>query len=38
MKKITLVIVGLFALLLFACNPAYADASCPTVTKLAQEV
>jgi uncharacterized protein (TIGR02246 family) len=33
MRKITLFIVSLFALLMLFCNPAYADASCPTVTK-----
>lgn len=33
MRKITLVIVSLFALLLLSSSPAYADASCPTVTK-----
>ena len=32
-EKITLIIVGLFSLLILLCNPAYADASCPTVTK-----
>jgi hypothetical protein len=35
LKKITLIIVGVFALLLLSCNSAYADASCPTVTKAA---
>ncbi|NJR52902.1 MAG: SgcJ/EcaC family oxidoreductase [Leptolyngbyaceae cyanobacterium CSU_1_3] len=33
MRTITLFIVGLFALRLLVCSPAYADASCPTVTK-----
>ncbi len=33
MRKITLMIVGWFALLLLVYSPAYADASCPTVTK-----
>lgn len=33
MKKITLIIVGLFALLILFCSPAYADTNCPTVTK-----
>jgi uncharacterized protein (TIGR02246 family) len=33
MRKITLFIVGLFALLILFCSPAYADTSCPTVTK-----
>jgi len=33
LKKTTLIIVGVFALLLLSCNSAYADASCPTVTK-----
>lgn len=33
MRKITLMIVSLFALLLLSSSPAYVDASCPTVTK-----
>jgi len=33
MRNITLMIVSLFALLLLSSSPAYADASCPTVTK-----
>ncbi|MEG4812656.1 SgcJ/EcaC family oxidoreductase [Microcoleus sp. F8-D3] len=33
MKRITLIIVGLFAGLLLVCSPAYADTNCPTVTK-----
>ncbi|NEQ28707.1 MAG: SgcJ/EcaC family oxidoreductase [Microcoleus sp. SIO2G3] len=33
MKKITLIIVGLFALLILFCSPAYANTNCPTVTK-----
>jgi uncharacterized protein (TIGR02246 family) len=33
MKNITLVIVGLVAMLLFICCPAYADISCATVPK-----
>jgi uncharacterized protein (TIGR02246 family) len=33
MRKITLFIVSLLALLILFHNPVYADASCPTVTK-----
>jgi len=33
MRKITLLIVSVFALLVLLCNPAYADENCPTVTK-----
>ncbi|NJM64763.1 MAG: SgcJ/EcaC family oxidoreductase [Leptolyngbyaceae cyanobacterium CRU_2_3] len=33
MRKITLFIFGLFALLLLVCSPAYAATNCPTVTK-----
>jgi uncharacterized protein (TIGR02246 family) len=33
MKKITLIIVGLFALLILFCSPVYADTNCPTVVK-----
>ncbi|MCC5621873.1 SgcJ/EcaC family oxidoreductase [Nostoc sp. CHAB 5715] len=33
MKRITVIVVNLFALLFLLCSPAYADTNCPTVTK-----